>query len=205
MTGNSPYLEGQLLMAMPHMSDERFAQSVVYLCVHNADGAMGLVLNKALDGIDFAKLLDQVGFEGEPADNFPIQFGGPVEPGRGFVLHTADVVREETMMVGDGIALTATVDILRAIAEGEGPAHAIVALGYAGWAPGQLDGEIQANGWLHGPADLDIIFGTTADDIVLAVLTTHKHHDHAYGNRDVVRGLLAQQPRSRTPAPRGAR
>ncbi|MFC3226500.1 YqgE/AlgH family protein [Marinibaculum pumilum] len=165
MTGNSPYLEGQLLMAMPHMSDERFAQSVVYMCVHNADGAMGLVLNKALEGIDFAKLLDQVGFEGEPADNFPIQFGGPVEPGRGFVLHTADVVREETMMVGDGIALTATVDILRAIAEGEGPAHAIVALGYAGWAPGQLDGEIQANGWLHGPADLDIIFGTTADDM----------------------------------------
>jgi len=165
LSAESPYLEGQLLMAMPHMEDERFAQSVVYVCVHNPDGAMGLVLNKSLKGIDFAKLLEQTGFEGSPAVNFPIQFGGPVEPGRGFVLHTTDVVKEETMMVGEGIALTATIDILRAIAEGSGPAHAIVALGYAGWAPGQLDGEIQANGWLHGPADLDIVFGTAAEDM----------------------------------------
>lgn len=165
LSANSPYLEGQLLMAMPHMEDRRFANSVIYLCVHNADGAMGLVLNKSLEGLDFAKLLAQVGFEGDPADNFPIKFGGPVEPGRGFVLHTADVVKEETMIVGEGIALTATVDILRAIAEGRGPSRAIVALGYAGWAPGQLDGEIQANGWLHGPADLDIVFNTPAEDM----------------------------------------
>ena len=159
------YLTGQLLIAMPTMTDPRFERTVIYLCAHNDEGAMGLVVNKPMASITFTELLEQLDIPpGEPMvmDQL-VLFGGPVESGRGFVLHSGDFMREGTMMVddqalGDGVALTATLDILRAIADGQGPRHHALALGYAGWAPGQLDGEMQANGWLTAPADEEILF-----------------------------------------------
>jgi putative transcriptional regulator len=154
------YLPGQLLIAMPQMSDPRFARSVVYLCAHNADGAMGLVVNRRLGALSFKDLLTQMGLEsGEVNDRIRLHFGGPVESGRGFVLHTPDYQSEATMCVDDGFAMTATLDVLREIADGKGPVKAMLALGYAGWAAGQLDSEIQNNGWLHVPADQDLVFG----------------------------------------------
>ena len=157
-------LSGQLLVAMPQMSDPRFARTVVYLCAHSADGAMGLVVNRLIDSLSFGSLLAQLGVEpeGAPAD-MPVHFGGPVESSRGFVLHTSDYHQDSTLVIDDEIALTATVDVLRAIARGTGPRRRVLALGYAGWAPGQLDAEIQANGWLLVPADLDLVFGGDND------------------------------------------
>lgn len=154
-------LTGQFLIAMPQMPDPRFEKSVIYICVHNAEGAMGLVVNKLFDGISFTSLLHQLDIEvTQPARDLTVHFGGPVESGRGFVLHSADYNREGSMQVSDGVVLTATVDILRAVAEGQGPQNAILALGYAGWGPGQLDQEMQQNGWLHAPADSRILFDT---------------------------------------------
>ena len=153
-------LTGKLLVAMPQMSDPRFARSVVYLCAHSEDGAMGLVVNRVIDSLSFPNLLDQLGLEPGPGvGEVPIHFGGPVESSRGFVLHSADYVQDSTLVIEDEIALTATLDVLRAIAHGRGPARSVLALGYAGWAPGQLDAEIQANGWLVVPADVDLMFG----------------------------------------------
>src|ERR687892_783864 len=153
-------LTGQLLVAMPHMADSRFARSVVYLCAHSAEGAMGLVVNRLIDSLSFDSLLDQLGLEtgGKPV-NLPVHFGGPVESSRGFVLHSADYVQDSTLVIDDDIALTATIDVLKAIASGNGPKERVLALGYAGWAAGQLDEEIQANGWLMVPADHDLVFG----------------------------------------------
>ena len=154
------YLAGQILIAMPQMSDERFARSVVYLCAHNADGAMGIVVNRLFGGITFTQLLEQMDIPPTPeCDQIRIHFGGPVESGRGFVLHSDDYVQENTMVVAEGIALTATVDVLRAMAEGSGPAQSLLALGYAGWGSGQLDSEIRENAWLNVPADPDLLFG----------------------------------------------
>jgi putative transcriptional regulator len=154
-------LTGQLLIAMPGMQDPRFAKSVIYLCAHGPDGAMGLVVNRLLDSLSFSDLLEQLGIEmpsvGEPIE---VHFGGPVESGRGFVLHSADYVQDATLVVDEEIALTATVDILKAIASGGGPSRCLLALGYAGWGEGQLDTEIKANGWLHVQADDDLVFGT---------------------------------------------
>ncbi len=145
---------------MPHMSDPRFARSVIYLCAHSSEGAMGLVVNKLVDSITFPDLLHQLGIEEGPhAEHIRVHFGGPVESGRGFVLHSDDYVQDSTLVINSGIALTATVDVLRAIAAGKGPRCSLLALGYAGWAPGQLDAEIQANGWLHVEPDEDLIFG----------------------------------------------
>lgn len=151
---------GQLLVAMPQMQDPRFAKTVIYLCAHTPEGAMGLVLNKLVDSITFPDLLEQLSIEPAIAgDEIRVHFGGPVESGRGFVLHTADYQREGTLPINSGIALTATVDILRDMARGAGPRHTLLALGYAGWGPGQLDAEIQANGWLQVPADEQLVFG----------------------------------------------
>jgi putative transcriptional regulator len=153
-------LAGQLLVAMPQMADPRFARSVVYLCAHSADGAMGLVVNRLIDSLTFQNLLEQIGVEQAiAADDMPIHFGGPVESSRGFVLHTADYVQDSTLVIEEDIALTATIDVLKAIARGAGPERRVLALGYAGWGAGQLDAEIQANGWLLVPADLDLVFG----------------------------------------------
>lgn len=155
------YLAGQLLVAMPQMLDERFAKTVIYMCAHTEDGAMGLVVNKVMENIDFPDLLDQLGLSPSPTgDEIKVHFGGPVESGRGFVLHSSDYVQEATMVIDDSIAMTATTDILRDIAEGDGPRNSLLALGYAGWGPGQLDTEIQANGWLSVPADDTLVFGT---------------------------------------------
>ncbi|MCH7943929.1 MAG: YqgE/AlgH family protein [Proteobacteria bacterium] len=164
MTENSGYFEGQILVAMPQMSDQRFAKSVIYLCAHSADGAMGLVVNKLIDSITFPDLLQQLNIETtSPNDAIRVHFGGPVESGRGFVLHSDDYVQETTLMIRDGVALTATIDVLRAISEGKGPNRSLLALGYAGWAPGQLDSEIRANGWLNVSADESLIFGRHLD------------------------------------------
>lgn len=153
-------LTGQLLVAMPNMADPRFARSVVYLCAHSADGAMGLVVNRLIDSLSFDSLLEQLGVELETLDSeMPVHFGGPVESSRGFVLHSTDYLQDSTLVIDDDIALTATVDVLKAIARGEGPAQRVLALGYAGWAPGQLDAEIQANGWLLVPPDSQLVFG----------------------------------------------
>lgn|SRR4051812_22392871 len=166
------YLDGRLLIAMPVMDDERFARSVIYVCAHSSEGAMGIIVNRAAGSIDFPELLAQLEIidsaEGiqlpESAESMKVLKGGPVETGRGFVLHSSDFfIEDATLPIDDGICLTATVDILRAIANGGGPKHAILALGYAGWAPGQLEDEIQGNGWLHCDADEDLIFGRDID------------------------------------------
>lgn len=160
-THGEGYLAGQLLVAMPQMLDERFAKTVIYMCAHTEDGAMGLVVNKVMENVDFPDLLDQLGLSPSPAgDDIRVHFGGPVESGRGFVLHSSDYVQDATMVIDENIAMTATTDILRDIAEGDGPRNSLLALGYAGWGPGQLDSEIQANGWLSVPADDTLIFGT---------------------------------------------
>jgi putative transcriptional regulator len=160
MAKSTGYLSGQLLVAMPAMPDPRFAHSVVYLCAHTADGAMGLIVNKLIDSLSFPDLLRQLHIESADAvDQIRVHFGGPVEAARGFVLHSTDYVHDATMVVDDRFALTATIDVLKAIAKGSGPRRSLLALGYAGWAPGQLDQEIQSNGWLTAPADPELVFG----------------------------------------------
>lgn len=159
-------LEGQLLIAMPSMPDQRFEHAVIFMCAHSAEGgAMGLIVNKPLPSLSFADLASQLDI-GEPEDMPPISihYGGPVETGRGFVLHSPDYVRDATVPMSEGVSLTATVDILRALATGDGPNRSILALGYAGWAPGQLEQEIQRNDWLHCPADSELVFDLPLDD-----------------------------------------
>ena len=158
------YVTGQLLIAMPGMRDERFAKSVIYMCAHSEEGAMGLVLNQRLDSLTFAELISQLELdEKHLSRDVPVHFGGPVESGRGFVLHTSDYQQDATLEVVNGVALTATVEILKAIAQGKGPQKSLLALGYAGWGPGQLDMEIRANGWLQVPSDSEIIFDIEPD------------------------------------------
>lgn len=160
----SGYLTGQMLVAMPQMEDPRFARSVVYICAHTPDGAMGLVINKLVESVTFPDLLEQLNLQSDDADDgIHVHFGGPVETGRGFVLHSADYVQDATLVIDQNVALTATVDILKAIADGTGPHNSLLALGYAGWAPGQLDSEIQENGWLSVPADNELLFGSGLD------------------------------------------
>jgi putative transcriptional regulator len=147
------------------MQDPRFARTVIFMCAHTPEGAMGLVVNRLVHSITFPDLLEQLGVEPALGGNeIRVHFGGPVESGRGFVLHTADYNREGTLPINSGIALTATVDILRDIARGTGPRQRLLALGYAGWGPGQLDAEIQANGWLQVPADEQLVFGGDLDN-----------------------------------------
>src|ERR1700720_2237110 len=167
------YLDGQLLIAMPVVGDPRFERSVIYLCAHSSEGAMGILVNRPAGSIDFPELLvqldilnkaDQIELP-ENAETMQGLKGGPVETGRGFVLHSSDFFIEDGTLKSDGgICLTATVDILKAIAKGAGPKYAILALGYAGWAPGQLETEIQDNGWLHCDADSALIFGGDVEE-----------------------------------------
>lgn len=160
------YLTGQLLVAMPGMSDPRFARSVICLCAHSPEGAMGLVLNQPLPSLSFDDLLTQLKLDPvPPARRIRLTQGGPVEGGRGFVLHTADWETEGSLKVMDGLALTASVEILKAIAEGGGPREGVLALGYAGWGPGQLDDEIQRNAWLSVPADEALLFADEPDQL----------------------------------------
>lgn len=165
MTTEQSFLDGKLLMAMPAMGDQRFTQTVIYMCAHSEEGAMGLVVNKAVDYITFPELLEQLDIEVEaPVEDILVHAGGPVETGRGFVLHSTDFVQESTLVVSKEIGLTATADILTAIAKGAGPRRSLLALGYSGWAPGQLENEISANGWLHTDADEDLVFGAGLDE-----------------------------------------
>ena len=169
---NSGYLDGQLLVAMPGMTDERFARTVIYLCAHSEDGAMGIIVNQPASKVSFPELLVQLEVIApeesirlpKRAEAVRVLKGGPVETGRGFVLHSADYfIDNSTLPIDDGVSLTATVDILRAIAKGEGPQSAVLALGYAGWSAGQLESEVQANGWLNCPADPELIFHSAFD------------------------------------------
>ena len=171
-SADAEYLDGQMLIAMPVMDDERFQRSVIYVCAHSSEGAMGIIVNRPAGSIDFAGLLMQLDIikKGdrialpEDAEAMKVLRGGPVETGRGFVLHSSDFfIKDSTLPIDAEISLTATLDILKAIATGAGPKRAILALGYAGWAPGQLENEIQHNGWLHCPADTDLVFGKDVD------------------------------------------
>ncbi len=158
------YLTGQLLVAMPQMRDPRFMRTVIYMCAHTPDGAMGLVVNKLVDNVSFPDLLEQLNVQTGPVESEVfVHFGGPVETGRGFVLHSSDYVQDATLVIDENMALTATVDILREVAEGNGPDRSILALGYAGWGAGQLDEEIQANGWLTVTPDAQLVFDTGID------------------------------------------
>jgi putative transcriptional regulator len=163
-TTRSDFLAGQVLIAMPGMLDPRFHRTVIYLCSHSSDGAMGLILNKPADMLSLRDLFERLGIPISGAmGEQPVRFGGPVETGRGFVLHSPDYhVADATLSVDDETSMTATIDILHAMAAGNGPRRASVALGYAGWAPGQLEAEIQRNGWLYGPPDEGLLFD--ADD-----------------------------------------
>jgi putative transcriptional regulator len=152
-------LTGQVLIAMPSMGDPRFAQSVIYLCAHSEEGAMGIVVNRPLVAPSFEDLLRQLKVDPvPPARTIQLCSGGPVDNARGFVLHTADWTDSASLRVDDTLALTASLDILKAIATGGGPRQGVLALGYAGWGPGQLDSEIQQNAWLSTEPDLDILF-----------------------------------------------
>ena len=166
-------LEGQLLIAMPNMADGRFNHSVVYVCSHTEQGAMGLVLNQVARHLSLEDLLVQLNIlDDEKAIRLPsriremnVHKGGPVEVERGFVLHSDDfVIDRSTLEIADGICLTATLEILKAMADGNGPEQAMLALGYSGWAPGQLEDEIQSNGWLTGPANPHLVFDPAYDD-----------------------------------------
>ncbi len=168
-TSSRGYLDGQMLIATPTMQDERFSRSVIYICAHSSEGAMGIIVNHPAPHISFPDLLVKLDvipkanlIELPPAaGGVKVLKGGPVETERGFVLHSADFfIENSTLPIDEGICLTATLDILKAIAKGNGPASAILALGYAGWAPGQLENEMQQNGWLHCSADPELIFGT---------------------------------------------
>ena len=160
LKGDSPF-RNRLLIAMPSMSDGFFTRSVIYVCAHSAAGAMGIVINQKLPDVQFHDLLSQLHLPKSQLIMQPIvHFGGPVETGRGFVLHSTDFMREDTVRINDSMCITGTIDILRAIAEGKGPNRSIFALGYAGWSAGQLEAEMQANSWLTAPADDELIFNT---------------------------------------------
>jgi len=161
------FLDGQLLIAMPSMLDQRFARSVIYLCAHSEEGAMGIIVNQPARVRNFPDLLVQLQVIAPQerislpsrAEDIQVLSGGPVQTDRGFVLHTPDFFLDNsTLPIDDGVSLTATIDILRAIAAGRGPDRALLALGYAGWDPGQLEEEIQRNGWLNCPTDPALLF-----------------------------------------------
>ncbi len=170
----SAHLDGKLLIAMPSMGDPRFERSVIYMCAHSDDGAMGLIVNKPAPGLKFADLLKQLDIEaGEDAREIRVHLGGPVEHGRGFVLHSSEYESSDaTLKVNDAFGMTATLDILEDIATGQGPEHVILALGYSGWGPGQLESEIMENGWLTCDASPDLIFGATNEDKWSAALAS---------------------------------
>ena len=186
------YLDGQLLIAMPGMADSRFDRSVVYVCAHSADGAMGIILNQVVGNISFPDLLEQLEIisDKQPiqlpvgVDEMQVHRGGPVETGRGFVLHSPDYfIENSTLPIEEDICLTATVEILKAIVDGDGPRNALLALGYAGWGAGQLESEIQANGWLNCPADAGLIFGPDLDG----------KYNHALRKMGIEPGMLSSE------------
>src|SRR3954452_10942875 len=186
------YLDGQMLIAMPSMGDERFSRSLIYVCAHSSEGAMGIVVNQPAAHITFPDLLVQLEVVDAPdliqlpphAGDVKVLKGGPVETSRGFVLHSADFfIENSTLPIDEGICLPATLDILKAIARGDGPRSAVLALGYAGWAPGQLENEINQNGWLHCMADPELIFGQD----------THGKYKQALSKIGINLGMLSNE------------
>ena len=155
-------LVGRFLVAAPSMPDERFQKSVVFICKHDDDGALGIIVNNKVDDLPLGQVFKQLGIEGPGADR-PVLFGGPVETSRGLVLHSADYKRDETLLIEGGMALTASLEILKDMAGGSGPKNAWLALGHSGWAPGQLDQEMQDNAWLVVDADAELVFDANFD------------------------------------------
>lgn len=163
--GSDNFLEGKLLIALPGMPDPRFEKSVIFMCAHSGDGAMGLIINKKVEGLGFRDMMEKLEI-GVTANtpNPPVLFGGPVQTGRGFVLHSGEFEgNDSTLPVTEEISLTATLDVLRAIAQGNGPHKSLFALGYAGWDGGQIENEIRANGWVHCDADNALVFDSDLD------------------------------------------
>lgn len=157
------WLTGQFLVAMPSMPDPRFERSVIYICSHSPNGAMGIVVNRLFDDANFLMMLEQLNITTSPnTPHLPVYSGGPVEVGRGFVLHSDDVMREGSVPIDGSIALSATVEILQMIADGGGPERILMALGYSGWGAGQLENEMKHNGWLTVPADSELLFEVDA-------------------------------------------
>jgi putative transcriptional regulator len=155
----SGYLTGQFLLAMPHMQDPRFEKAIIYICGHDVNGAMGLVINKHLGSLTLKGLLEYLSLPQETIKkDLPIYCGGPVDMGRGFILHSDDFAHTATVPLGNNISLTATVDVLQSIAEGKGPHECLLAMGYVGWGPGQLDSELHSNRWLQIEADSETLF-----------------------------------------------
>lgn len=165
------FLNSQLLIAMPGTPEGIFDRSVIYICAHSDEGAMGFILNQPQE-MSFPDVAVQIGLLEEEdairlpdrARNLPVQTGGPVDTGRGFVLHTDDYLSDSTVPISDALCMTATIDILREISGGSGPKQAMMMLGYAGWASGQLENEIAANGWLTCPATDEMVFDRSLDD-----------------------------------------
>lgn len=158
-------LSGKLLLAMPGMADTRFTKRVIFVCAHDPGGAMGLVINAVLPHISMGALLEQLEVTG--GQNFadvPVLEGGPVDKGRGFLLHSTEALRQETIRIDNDFAVTGTIDALRDMVSGNGPAEKIFALGYAGWGAGQLEAEIADNAWLIADADADLVFKTPLED-----------------------------------------
>lgn len=159
------FLDGQILIAMPGMQDPRFSRALVYMCAHSSEGAMGLIVNKCADDLVWTDLFEKLDIAVKSdLGPRPVRYGGPVETGRGFVLHTPDYHSgEATLSVDEATSMTTTVDILQALASGDGPGRAIVTLGYSGWGAGQLESELKMNGWLCCDADADLLFGDDND------------------------------------------
>ena len=171
-TQDNNYLSGQLLIAMPSIADPRFERSVIYICAHNSDGAMGLLVNRPFESLSFSELLGQLEIDlNDEMSPVRVMFGGPVEQERGFVLHSPDYLQDASLVVDENVVLTATVEILQAIADGIGPKNYLLALGYAGWDAGQLDSEIKNNGWLSVGSDHDLIFGSDSESKWLNAMT----------------------------------
>ena len=157
-----PYLSGQLLLAMPGIGDPRFERAVIAVCAHDENGALGIGIGRVIPRLGFHALLGQLDIDRGVAPDVAVHLGGPVEPQRGFVLHGQDWGGEDTIRVGDRWALSGTLDVLRAIAQGDGPARWLVALGYAGWGEGQLDAELTRHGWFATPGGDDLVFDSVA-------------------------------------------
>ncbi|AEP10597.1 YqgE/AlgH family protein [Micavibrio aeruginosavorus] len=161
------FLVGKLLLAMPNMGDSRFQKAVIFMCAHDDKGSMGLVINNPLPGVEFSELVAQLNVANDDVDedilySLQVLSGGPVESGRGFVLHSADFAQKDTVRVKSDIHVTGTLDALREIVQGRGPEQMLFVLGYAGWSPGQLEQEIQDNAWLITDASADLVFGVDA-------------------------------------------
>ena len=158
------FLTGQLLLAMPGMGDPRFERAVIVMCAHDEDGALGIGIGHHRPGVRFRKLVEQLGLDAGEAPDVPVHHGGPVEPGRGFILHSDDWGGQDTVAIPGVGAMTGTLDILKAIVEGRGPSRWLIALGYAGWGEGQLDEEMTRHGWFAAPNSAAILFETDAGE-----------------------------------------